>query len=523
MGQANSRQEAFWEACAYGRIHLVRKFIEEGIDVDYVSYTQDCCPIHVSTSRRGSIKLNISLTVNSTSDIVSITLNISQSTSDIRNNTALHHAAMKGHADIMDMLLKAGSDVNAQEKNGWTALHNACYWCHPKAVKVLLRHSCDINLKNKDHRTALHETARSKEEDERKLAEIVRDLIAAGADVNAKGCDLGETDFSSLMFSAYHGHPDVAMALIEARCDLNARGSSNWWTSLHWAADRGKDELVYILLEAGADPTKKGMRGELASDRATNPTIKEDLMNAVNMFRELEVLERSAAKVALKNTSAFSSEKSSATTSPGHKSSSLSGASPSSSEPYSWSPSPSSKDDLSGSDISGFYSDRRVSEIEQTENSTLTEATWYSVSEAERTHSPCSEMSCDEGAPHVPGTKRSSTPVADTKDDSLPTEESKPKNTEVVLVKTSEHKALWENNVVVKSGEFQVIPEEEGSNFEKESESSVEKDLESGVEKDLESSEGLIKGSNSGEDLKQKDGCNVNEKDSNIVETEEIH
>ena len=33
-----------------------------------------------------------------------------------RNNTALHHAAMKGHAEIMDMLLKAGSDVNAQEK-----------------------------------------------------------------------------------------------------------------------------------------------------------------------------------------------------------------------------------------------------------------------------------------------------------------------------------------------------------------------------------------------------------------------
>ena len=47
-----------------------------------------------------------------------------------------------------------------------------------------------------DHRTALHETARSKENDERKLAEIVRDLISAGADVNARGSDLGEVSMS---------------------------------------------------------------------------------------------------------------------------------------------------------------------------------------------------------------------------------------------------------------------------------------------------------------------------------------
>ena len=39
MGQANSRQEAFWDACGFGRTHLVKKFIEEGIDINWVSYT----------------------------------------------------------------------------------------------------------------------------------------------------------------------------------------------------------------------------------------------------------------------------------------------------------------------------------------------------------------------------------------------------------------------------------------------------------------------------------------------------
>ena len=151
--------------------------------------------------------------------------------------------------------------------------------------------------------------------------------------------------------------------------------------------------------------------------------------------------------------------------------------------------------------------------------STLTEATWYSVSEAERTHSPCSEISCEEGTPHITGTKRSSTPVTDTKEglETLALDEPKPKNTDSMLVKTPEHKALWENNTV----EFQVIPEEEGSNFEKESESSVEKDLESCIEKDSETSE--VKGGNCAVDLPQKGGGDVRRNDSNIVASEEIH
>lgn len=33
-----------------------------------------------------------------------------------RGNSALHHAAMKGEAEIMKTLIKAGSEINAQDK-----------------------------------------------------------------------------------------------------------------------------------------------------------------------------------------------------------------------------------------------------------------------------------------------------------------------------------------------------------------------------------------------------------------------
>lgn len=40
MGQAASRQEAFWEACGFGHKERVRRYLEmDGIDVNWVSYT----------------------------------------------------------------------------------------------------------------------------------------------------------------------------------------------------------------------------------------------------------------------------------------------------------------------------------------------------------------------------------------------------------------------------------------------------------------------------------------------------
>jgi ankyrin repeat protein len=43
-----------------------------------------------------------------------------------RDNLALHHAAMKGHADIIRMLIKAGSHIDAQDKVRQTLINVYC-------------------------------------------------------------------------------------------------------------------------------------------------------------------------------------------------------------------------------------------------------------------------------------------------------------------------------------------------------------------------------------------------------------
>ncbi|XP_060074912.1 serine/threonine-protein phosphatase 6 regulatory ankyrin repeat subunit A-like [Ylistrum balloti] len=279
MGQAASKQEAFWEACGFGHTDRVQKFLSEGdIDVNWVSYTHDCCPIHVASQGKPAIVQML------------LDANCNVNVKDNRGNLPIHHAAMKGHSDIIESLIAAGSEINTQDKNGWTPLHCAAYWGHLEAVRVLVKQGADVNTKNKDERTALHETARSQDYHEERLGGIATILIDAGSDVNAKSSDLGEADFTGLMFAAYHNHPEVALAFINSGCDINAFGT-NGWTALHWAVDRNNEEMVYVLLEEGVDPTKRAVRGELASDRTSKQDIKDILMNAVNMFNELALLE----------------------------------------------------------------------------------------------------------------------------------------------------------------------------------------------------------------------------------------
>ena len=39
MGQAESRQEQFWEACGFGHVDKVKELIDEGVDVNWISKT----------------------------------------------------------------------------------------------------------------------------------------------------------------------------------------------------------------------------------------------------------------------------------------------------------------------------------------------------------------------------------------------------------------------------------------------------------------------------------------------------
>jgi ankyrin repeat protein len=84
-------------------------------------------------------------------------------------------------------LLKAGADVNATDKNGVTALHNAVRFRSPSAVQTLIEYganvdqACRRNGSTPLHRAALQTGAPGTAGKGQEAAEIVRILLAAGA------------------------------------------------------------------------------------------------------------------------------------------------------------------------------------------------------------------------------------------------------------------------------------------------------------------------------------------------------
>ena len=62
--------------------------------------------------------------------------------------TALHIAALNGHADIAKVLRQNGADVNAVEKDKWTH-HAAAQEGHIDVVKVLIQNGADVNAVRK--------------------------------------------------------------------------------------------------------------------------------------------------------------------------------------------------------------------------------------------------------------------------------------------------------------------------------------------------------------------------------------
>ena len=86
--------------------------------------------------------------------------------------TPLHRAALKGHLDIVDYLLKEGADVNAN--GGDSPLHWAVSGGHANIVSVLLSSGANVNAQNPGGWTPLRHAAR------RPDSPVFAALLAAG-------------------------------------------------------------------------------------------------------------------------------------------------------------------------------------------------------------------------------------------------------------------------------------------------------------------------------------------------------
>jgi len=163
--------------------------------------------------------------------------------------TPLMGAALKGHSDVAKILLKNGANANVKNHNSEAAIHFAVRENHQDIVENLIDAGADMNLADWQKFTALHLTAKHN------LPAMARMLIEKGADLNPQSKDKGYNGYgmwTPLAIACLRENEDVAKVLLDGGADPNI-GSVDGTLPLHYAAEKGKTELVRALISNGAE------------------------------------------------------------------------------------------------------------------------------------------------------------------------------------------------------------------------------------------------------------------------------
>lgn len=212
---------------------------------------------------------------------------------DNQETTVLIHAALFHKPECVKLLLDAGAKVDVVNKDNDTPLSAAVRHAVGKSdntmMELLLKAGADVNY-DKGH-FALTQAVRtsylSKDYSDARVSAILF-LISAGADVNHKSSYHEETP---LMTAAAYGHYKCVQVLIENGADVNAKqryhGTTALMDAITCTVPEQKERILTVqaLLRGGADPNIKDKDGETALMKASNRNYKpivEILQNAVN-------------------------------------------------------------------------------------------------------------------------------------------------------------------------------------------------------------------------------------------------
>ena len=68
----------------------------------------------------------------------------------VSGNNLLHFAAIKNRADICEILVGLGLDINQRGEHGYTPLHEAAEQGNEKSFVTLLNLGADVHIRNKN-------------------------------------------------------------------------------------------------------------------------------------------------------------------------------------------------------------------------------------------------------------------------------------------------------------------------------------------------------------------------------------
>nr|XP_015853930.1 ankyrin repeat and sterile alpha motif domain-containing protein 1B isoform X8 [Peromyscus maniculatus bairdii] len=252
------------------------------------------------------------------SNLLSIWRGPNVNCTDSSGYTALHHAALNGHKDIVLKLLQYEASTNVADNKGYFPIHLAAWKGDVEIVKILIHHGPShsrVNEQNNENETALHCAAQyghsevvavlleeltdptirnSKLETPLDLAalygrlRVVKMIISAHP--NLMSCNTRK--HTPLHLAARNGHKAVVQVLLEAGMDVSCQTEKG--SALHEAALFGKVDVVRVLLETGIDANIKDSLGRTVLDILKEHPSQKSLQIATLLQEYLEGVGRPA-------------------------------------------------------------------------------------------------------------------------------------------------------------------------------------------------------------------------------------
>ncbi|XP_051913139.1 ankyrin repeat and SAM domain-containing protein 1A-like isoform X5 [Hippocampus zosterae] len=169
----------------------------------------------------------------------------------------LHLAAWKGDEQIVRLLIHQGPShpkLNEQNNDNETPLHCAAQYGHSQVVRLLLEELTDPTMRNNKFETPLDLAALYGR------LEVVKLLLSAHP--NLLSCNTKK--HTPLHLASRNGHLSVVEVLLDAGMDINYETEKG--SALHEAALFGKIDVVQKLLSAGIDVNILDQKGLTALD-----------------------------------------------------------------------------------------------------------------------------------------------------------------------------------------------------------------------------------------------------------------
>jgi ankyrin repeat protein len=161
--------EELYEAAYLCRVEDVRRLLETGADASTKCGAAKTTPLHAAVAGRCvdavDLLMRAGVDVNAKDDF---------------GQTVLHYAASKGDLEIIKRLIATGADINAEENElGYTPLHIALVMSKEEAALELINAGADIVRADRRGQTPLHLAVR------KCLVRAVEELLRRGVPVNA--------------------------------------------------------------------------------------------------------------------------------------------------------------------------------------------------------------------------------------------------------------------------------------------------------------------------------------------------